>query len=194
MSRVEAIAPVPALRDLLATPEPPDLGPRRRDGTLPVREINARLDGFFAGAGATIPRPSRELLRGAALLWHDHLDASHEISQGIGTPGGSFLHGVMHRREPDYWNAKYWFRRAGPQACFPALARGAGDFLAAAGQPALAARLAPGGRWDAFAFVDACEEAAQSSATGDFRARLRAVQQIEFHVLLAHLCSGAGAE
>lgn len=41
------------------------------------------------------------------------LDASHEISQSDHSPEGSFWHGIMHRREGDFSNAKYWFRRVG---------------------------------------------------------------------------------
>lgn len=41
------------------------------------------------------------------------LDRSHCISQGDSSSEGSFWHGIMHRREGDYSNAKYWFRRVG---------------------------------------------------------------------------------
>ncbi len=41
------------------------------------------------------------------------LEASHRISQSDDSPEGSFWHGIMHRRERDYSNAKYWFRRVG---------------------------------------------------------------------------------
>ena len=46
-------------------------------------------------------------------LYVDDLDRSHTLSQAIETPIGSLWHGIMHRREGDFWNSKYWFRRAG---------------------------------------------------------------------------------
>ena len=46
-------------------------------------------------------------------LYVDDLDRSHTISQDIHTPTGSYWHAIMHRREGDFWNAKYWFRKVG---------------------------------------------------------------------------------
>ena len=48
-------------------------------------------------------------------LWllHDFLDESHAISQDLATAEGSYWHAIMHRREPDAWNSKYWWRRVG---------------------------------------------------------------------------------
>jgi hypothetical protein len=44
-------------------------------------------------------------------LWVDELDRSHQITQEIVSPTGSFWHAIMHRREGDFSNAKYWYRR-----------------------------------------------------------------------------------
>jgi hypothetical protein len=46
-------------------------------------------------------------------LYVDELDRSHAISQNLHSSLGAAWHGVMHRREGDFANAKYWFRRAG---------------------------------------------------------------------------------
>jgi hypothetical protein len=46
-------------------------------------------------------------------LYFDYLDESHTISQDLHTKEGSFWHAIMHRREPDAWNSKYWWRRVG---------------------------------------------------------------------------------
>ena len=49
-------------------------------------------------------------------LYFDFLDESHEISQELENPDGNFWHAIMHRREPDAANSKYWWRRVGKHA------------------------------------------------------------------------------
>ena len=66
-------------------------------------------------------------------LLHDFLDESHTISQGIDTPSGSFWHAIMHRREGDFSNAKYWFRRVGQHPVFDALGQRAAELAAIRG-------------------------------------------------------------
>ncbi len=175
------VAPVPKtieqLRSLLATPELPDLGPRARAGTKTVAEIDSTL------ASLQLPAATRELLRSLLLLWHDHLDASHTLSQGIENADGSFLHAIMHRREPDYWNSKYWWRRVGKHPSFAEISRRGGELLDSSGDEALRRQLLPRGEWDAFAFVDACEAAAEAPASARGR-WLRELQRVEAEVLL----------
>ena len=62
-----------------------------------------------------------ELLRAGALWLYGFLDESHSIAQGIDSPEGSYWHALMHRSEGDFSNSKYWYRRVGRHAIFPAL-------------------------------------------------------------------------
>jgi hypothetical protein len=61
----------------------------------------------------------------AAGLWLyvDQLDVSHKISQQHEDPTGSFWHGIMHRREGDFANSHYWFRRVGDHEAIMTIAR-----------------------------------------------------------------------
>jgi hypothetical protein len=169
----------------IETPEPPMLGPQGRAGTLSIPELEQKLGTFFPTA--EIRSSAQPLLRSAALLWHDHLDASHTISQAIETRDGSWLHGIMHRREPDYGNAKYWFRRVGEHPAFAALAQQVAALLHN-DSGGLTARLIENGEWQSFAFIDECEQA-ESSKDATLIARLRDVQAAEFDVLVAHILS-----
>ncbi|HEU0008739.1 MAG TPA: hypothetical protein VFT34_02875 [Verrucomicrobiae bacterium] len=170
---------------LLATPEPPDLGPGPRAGVLPLQPLQVAIDAAFEKQPA--PQLERQAARGLVLLWHDHVDAAHEIVQHIETAEASYVHAILHRREPDYSNAKYWFRRVRQHPCYEPLAKAAETILQASGAGALAPKLLPGGKWDAFAFVDACEEAATGQSDAKIAGALRKVQATEFSLLLEDL-------
>lgn len=163
----------------------PELGRGPRAGVLSQAALSAALDPLLRAAPLRAARG--ELIRGLVLLWHDHFDAAHEIAQAIENPDGSFLHGSLHRREPDCGNAAYWFRRVGNHASFPELARRAGERLDASGGSSLKTELIPGGHWDPFAFINLCERAA-AKPPADARAQLlREIQSLESEVLIEHL-------
>src|SRR2546421_9722721 len=129
-----------ALKRLIATPDLPGVGPTPRAGRLPLTELNRKVDCFIEEA--SLPSTLQPLVRSAALLWHDYLDESHAISQDIHNTDGSFLHGILHRREPDYSNAKYWFHRAGEHVCFPEIAKQVTRLLDSKREKDLRSRLA----------------------------------------------------
>ena len=55
--------------------------------------------------------PLLDVAIGAMWLWHDFIDEAHKISQDNESPEGSWLHAIVHRREGDFSNSKYWYAR-----------------------------------------------------------------------------------
>lgn len=168
-----------ALTGLLRQPAaPPALGPQRRPGTLAVVETERAV----AAALGEAPHPRAPEIAALVLLWHDHLEAAHALVQERPGADAAWVHGILHRREPDAGNAAYWFRRVGRHAAFPALASAVAALPVPAGLEPLRGRLVAGGAWDAFAFIEAA-----TGAEGDAAEFLRAVQAAEFAALLRHL-------
>ena len=140
------------------------LGPERRNSAMPVAAVMSTVD------------DESTLIQSAALLWHDHLDESHDLSQDIPSADGSFLHGIMHRREPDYCNAKYWFNRAGTHPMYPEILNRVTQLIAGTSLENLA-----GINWDAAAMVDAVSSVQMGS---EEYILLQQVQRVEFELLL----------
>jgi hypothetical protein len=173
------------LEQLLATPELAPLGPGPRPGVQAESTLNRALDEVLKTTKLTRERP--QLIRSLVLLWHDHLDSAHSIAQSIENADGAFVHGIMHRREPDYGNAAYWFRRVGKHPAFSEIAKQATTALDAT-DIALPDALVRDGDWEPFAFINACEKATRNSAKATVTL-LQELQKIETSVLLGHFAS-----
>ncbi|HVA48790.1 MAG TPA: hypothetical protein VNH11_20660 [Pirellulales bacterium] len=116
-------------------------------------------------------------------LYHDFFDESHSISQEISTIEGSYWHAILHRREPDYVNAKYWFRRVGDHTIGSDLTRVAKELAQGTSDPASQLLLTQSS-WDSFRFVDFCEAAATGRASGAMLCRQ--IQQREWWGLFGY--------
>jgi hypothetical protein len=174
-----------AFKQLLQTPTLPELGPGPRAGIRAEHELSAELNGFFSRSA--IPEHQQAVLRAAALLWHDHLDASHHLSQSIPDRNGSFLHAILHRREPDYSNAKYWFQQVGQHPAYGPIATRVGALIGENQGSGGVAKLVPQGQWDAFAFVDLCAAVTSGRREAGQVDLLQQIQAIEFWELLSVL-------
>lgn len=181
-----------AWQALLAGPVLPELGPGPRAGVTPLATLETQCDAALKISGWAGERAL--LARGAILLWHDQHDAAHRIAQDIPGRAGSWLHGILHRREPDFSNAAYWYQRVGAHAAFAKLARRVAALVTEARDTTLERMVFCGDAWDAAGFIDACEQCAPRPANDPRRRLLEKVQAAEFEVFLAHLAGESGSE
>jgi len=152
--------------DLLRKLTPKDIADR--DIWRRVKEAD---DATVAAGPIGDPR-AFALVRGGLLYALDDLDGCHAYFQDAGSDLGSYWHGMMHRREGDFDNARYWFRRAGKLPFFDSLHHEAAQF---------SADMANQSSWDPYLFTGQCEQ--HRFGAEDESGELAKLQRAEFDVV-----------
>ena len=63
-----------------------------------------------------------DLCLAGLLMRYNHIEAAHGLTQGAdGNASAALWHAIMHRREPDAGNAKYWLQQVGEHPIYPSL-------------------------------------------------------------------------
>lgn len=167
----------------LTEPRLPELGPGKPEAAKlkPLEALD--LNQAFTPAKLVEISQARACLAGLWLRF-DFLEESHRLSQELTMPEGSYWHGIMHRREGDFANASYWFRRVGDHPIFEALGTETAQLLST--QPACAGldRLGAGKPWDPHRFVDMCKACVHGKLDAD--QALREIQRLEWEMLFAY--------
>lgn len=141
-------------------------------GDAPGADVRRQLEALADDAlltRAVTSREHRDALLAGLWLWHDCLDESHTISQRLDTPTGSFWHAVMHRREGDFSNAKYWYARCRNHPAMLEIGR----------------RSELQGVWNPNAFVDLVDRVPRNCDDPRYRHAVE-LQRIEWAVLFDH--------
>ena len=172
------------VRDLVVQADWASLAPG--SSTIPKWLTQAATNFGVPGGASSV---DVEALRAGLLQVHDQLDHSHQYSQSIEGEGrnaaGDYWHAIMHRREPDYGNSKYWFRRVGEHPIFPELASVAFplfDQCDDSSAPQWKSRITGNG-WDPMAFVDLCQNVARDESS-PLGVTAREIQWLEMLLLL----------
>jgi hypothetical protein len=113
-------------------------------------EFRSLSESDLAGGKPVMDSQQFALVRGGVLYALDELDAAHRIFQDDASSEGSYWHGMMHRREGDFDNARYWFRRAGRMAVFSEIHDAARGISESMGRQE---------NWDPYLFTGLCEQA-----------------------------------
>ena len=183
-----ALPPIDAELPLVAPAWPP-----RTHRWLSSALASLRIRDAFPGV---LSRVEATALHAGLWQTNDWLDESHQCSQSIegdGEGNGDYWHAIMHRREPDPSNSKYWFRRVGHHACFEPLSAVAATAMDESDSPEAASwknRLGAPDNWDPFAFVDLCE-ATSRGRDSDLAQAAQRIQWAEMILLLAHTADAA---
>lgn len=116
------------------------------------------------------------LIRSLMLYANDALSESHRLIQDVPGDLAAYLHGMIHRREEDFENARYWFSRAGELPFFGELQRQSAQ---------ISEDMAKQLNWDPYLFATLCERSKYGSRTPV--KTLVGLQKAEFTTLLDYL-------
>jgi len=167
----------------------PPLSPTKEwSSTLTTRLENYSLGELFDGFAVT-DSEFGNCVRSGLLLWNDALDSSHEIVQNIGTKTGNYWHAIMHRRESDYSNAKYWFGRVGKHPIYFQLLCYAQELSQTEQLAEYTKILESNDEWNPAQFVDWCQAATNSE--DNKKTFLEQIQLKELQLLIDFSCKNA---
>lgn len=150
-----------------------------------ARDQLRRLDAAGLFGAPLADRDFAEAAKSGLFIYFECLEEAHTIAQAIESPTGSYWHGFLHRQEPDFSNAAYWFRRVKQHEIFPSLREAA---MALAG--GRASEILSGPVWDPFRFIDACERVRRRPDPA-LEQLLREVQRVEWQLLFDFCCRRA---
>ena len=92
---------MPLLDNLLATLTQRDPFPLLVPESVWDNSLTAKIDKLTAAP----------LIKAGLHLLNDDIHNCHIIAQEHENSDSNYWHAILHRREPDYWNSKYWYRR-----------------------------------------------------------------------------------
>ena len=167
----------------------PPLSPTKEwSSTLTTRLENYSLGELFDGFAVT-DSEFGNCVKSGLLLWNDALDSSHKIVENIGTKTGNYWHAIMHRRESDYSNAKYWFGRVGKHPIYFQLLCYAQELSQTEQQEEYTKILESNDEWNPAQFVDWCQAATNSE--DNKKIFLEQLQLKELQLLIDFSCKNA---
>lgn len=139
---------------------------------------------------------SLPLVQAALYLCFDCWKEAHDIAnEHEDTVIGNWLHAIVHRREPDAGNSKYWYARVkAPARVFEAIGNEVLAFLKKLSivelEP-LAKALEKSKAWEPEVFVDLCEKFRETDPSDPSYRVLARIQEIEWRGLSEYILTAS---
>ena len=145
------------------------------DYALVIR-IRETDDATILGGADPLPGAPLPLLRAGLFYYHNAIEDSHrEAAKGEGDLA-AYWHGMVHRREGDFDNARYWMRRAGEQPVFQEMHGRSAD-----GAPNMNRQ----SNWDPSLFINLCEQ--YKYGAHEYKKEIGTLQRVEFAVMFDYV-------
>jgi len=160
-------------------------------GSVEARDLLETVKpAHLLASGVLVSPDDGDAMMAGLWLWHDWLDESHTISQNLHSPTGSFWHAIMHRREGDFSNAKYWYAKCDNHPVLPSLNAKASAVLNPLPADKSLLRLTANG-WNSNAFIDFVEQLHDRPNDPHYRLAV-ALQRLEWQALFDDCARAAG--
>ncbi len=153
--------------------EPLPTEPTSYELVIRLRETD---DAAIFGALPPPPDAPMALVRAGLFYYHNALDDSHKEAQKLEGDTAAYWHGMVHRREGDFDNARYWMRRAGEQPVFQEMQGRSSD-----GAPNMSRQT----NWDPFLFINLCEQFKYGEH--EYKKEIGHLQRVEFAVMFDYV-------
>ena len=128
------------------------------------------------GAHALLPDAPVPLVRAGLFYYHNALEDSHKEAAKSSGDIAAYWHGMVHRREGDFDNARYWMRRAGEQPVFQEMQGRASD---------ASPHMSRQANWDPFLFTHLCEQYKYGET--DYKKEIGHLQRVEFAAMFDYV-------
>lgn len=185
----------PTVQTILARLQVMPLGPGEEFADLFPLLDGLTVDGICPPEERTDDELAQCCLSG---LWLgcNYLERAHVVTQGLHSSSARYWHALMHRREPDYGNSAYWFRKAAEHTqssvLFPSLLS---SLLTACKKEFPDCSLSKLEQWSPQAFNDLCEQSVGDDVgDGDEEEICMQIQLLEWCILFTACYDGARAE
>lgn len=157
----------------------PAIDSKLRDGRPEVEAIKARLHEIWREG--VLPKWSEKHVNCLTLLWFDYLELAHQIADEEKSTEFYYFHAMIHRRERDFFNARFWFRQTDRRhVVFAEIAREVRKYLTQKGDQQLLECLIRDEEWVPLEFLEEILKGFKMDPTSEFVQKLRDIQTIEF--------------
>jgi len=139
--------------------------------------------------GPVVKPAMAEDVRCGLWLWHDFLEPAHHLAQADPTVTGSLWHAILHRREGNFDNSRYWYAKCRQHFILGPLAQHVSAMVNPLPADKRLLKLTING-WDADAFVALVEDMRHQPAD-PLHTLCVEIQRLEWRLLIEHCAAQA---